>query len=174
MRALGLIVEEICKKHYSRIEFLATHLLINVDDHIELPNDESQHVISNTLYTVLQLLHSVHNPQDDYPIITRVNIPKVLDILLVKMNDTPMITSNVCRCIRELDRRYDEVDMHFTQHLPQIIDYFISATSLGDDNESQFSYAPYKSSKVLLQVLDIKSQVVIQTIRIHLVILLRL
>lgn len=83
---------------------MAAHLLIYVDDLIKLSNDESQHVRCTASYIVSRLLHSLHNPQDDYSIKTKAKIPKV--------------------------------------YFPRIIDCLLSVASLGDDNESQFSYAP--------------------------------
>lgn len=128
-----------------KLTFLVNHALQFM---LNAMKDENNHVKDTTAWTLGRIFEFVHGPNIDTPVITQVNLPNILSVLLESIKDTPNVAEKVCGAIYFLAQGYEETggtSSPLSPFFQGIVQALLATTEREDAGDSRLRASAYET-----------------------------
>ncbi|XP_051192654.1 importin subunit beta-1 isoform X2 [Lolium perenne] len=120
------------------------------------PNSEVKVTTARTLGRMFELLHS---PASGNGIITNANLPRIIDVLVERSEDTQNVSEKVCGAIYFLARGYEDSESMSSElppFLDRVVEALISASEPADGTPFRLPASAYEALSEIVNVSHIR------------------
>ncbi|KAI3986857.1 hypothetical protein MKX01_014558 [Papaver californicum] len=110
--------------------------------------DENSHVKDTTAWSLSRIFETLHSPARGFSVITPVNLPHIMGVLLESIKDVPNVAEKVCGAIYFLAQGYEDAGTSsslLSPYLPGTISALLAATERTDANDSRLRSSAYET-----------------------------
>lgn len=140
--AFGSILEGPSLEKLTPLVNVALNFMLNA------MKDENSHVKDTTAWTLGRIFEFLHGPSVDNPVITQVNLPLILTVLLESITDVPNVAEKVCGAIYFLAQGYEETGVPSSPLSPffqNIVQALLATTVREDAGDSRLRSSAYET-----------------------------
>ncbi|KAM3333052.1 hypothetical protein ACQJBY_028267 [Aegilops geniculata] len=129
-------------------------------DKMEDPNSE---VKGTTAWILGRMFKLLHFPASANGIITKANLPRIMDVLVHSSKDIPIVSEKVCGAIYFLARGYKDAESmpsELSSSLDRVIDALLSASQPSDETPFRLGASAYEALCAVVRISNLEQPVV--------------
>ncbi|KAI4331607.1 hypothetical protein MLD38_029782 [Melastoma candidum] len=148
-------------------EKIAPLVVAGLDFLLNLTKDENNHVRDTTAWTLGRIFELVHNPGLEMIIITSDNLPRIIQVLLESIKDSPNIAQKICGAIYYLAQGFEDAESGSSLLSPYLLDIMTSLMGTADrvdSCDSKLRSSAYETINEMIRCSNIaeSSQIILQ------------